>query len=61
MPADMHAMHGAGPMPAAAVAANGVVSFPVAIPSAGSYRIFVQVRRTNGVIETAALDVTVPR
>lgn len=60
MPADMHAMHGAGPMPAAAVAANGVVSFPVAIPSAGSYRIFVQVRRMNGVIETAALDVAVP-
>jgi hypothetical protein len=56
----MHAMHGAGPMPAAAVAANGVVSFPVAIPSAGSYRIFVQVRRMNGVIETAALDVAVP-
>jgi hypothetical protein len=58
MPADMHAMHGGAATPT--VAANGVVSFPVAIPSAGQYRIFVQVRRTNGVIETAALDVTVP-
>ncbi len=59
---DMHAMHGAGAasVGASAVAAQGVVSFPVAIPSAGRYRIFVQVRRMTGVIETAALDVVVP-
>jgi hypothetical protein len=60
MPADMHAMHGGAPV-AATVAATGVVSFPVAIPSAGRYRIFVQVRRMSGVIETAALDVVVPQ
>ena len=59
MPAAMHAMHGGAAMPAT-VAASGVVSFPVAMPSAGSYRIFVQVRRMSGVIETAALDVVVP-
>jgi hypothetical protein len=60
--ADMHAMHGTGAASAGmgAVAAQGVVSFPVAIPSAGRYRIFVQVRRMSGVIETAALDVVVP-
>ena len=52
MPADMHAMHATAP--------RGDISFPVAFPSAGSYRVFVQVRRTSGVIETAALDVTVP-
>jgi hypothetical protein len=56
MPAEAHAMHGAGVAPAA----DGTVSFPVAIPSAGSYRIFVQVRRVGGGIETAALDVVVP-
>jgi EAL domain-containing protein (putative c-di-GMP-specific phosphodiesterase class I) len=66
--ADMHASHGAGAVSAGAgagagagaVAAQGVVSFPVAIPSAGRYRIFVQVRRMSGVIETAALDVDPP-
>jgi len=58
MPADMHAMHTGGAAPA--VAATGAVSFPVAFPSAGSYRVFVQVRRMSGVIETAVLDVTVP-
>jgi hypothetical protein len=41
------------------VAATGDVSFPVAFPSAGSYRVFVQVRRAGHVIETAVLDVTV--
>jgi hypothetical protein len=42
------------------VAARGDVSFPVAFPSAGRYRVFVQVRRVGKPIETAALDVTVP-
>ena len=41
------------------VAATGDVSFPVAFPSAGSYRVFVQVRRAGHAIETAVLDVTV--
>ena len=58
MPAGMHAMHGG--VASSAVAAMGAVSFPVAFPSAGVYRVFVQVRRMSGVIETAALDVTVP-
>jgi hypothetical protein len=51
---------GAMAMPSAAVAARGDVSFPVAFPSAGSYRVFVQVRRVGRAIETAVLDVTVP-
>jgi hypothetical protein len=51
----MHASHSGN-----AVAANGEVRFPVAFPSAGRYRIFVQVRRTTGAIETVALDVSVP-
>ena len=42
------------------VGARGDVSFPVAFPSAGRYRVFVQVRRDGGAIETAVLDVTVP-
>jgi len=36
------------------------VSFPVAFPSAGDYRVFVQVRRAGGKIETAAMDIVVP-
>ena len=42
-----------------AVAARGDVSFPVAFPSAGTYRVFVQVRRAGHAVETAALDLTV--
>jgi hypothetical protein len=42
------------------VAANGDVSFPVAFPSAGAYRVFVQVRRVGRAIETAVVDVVVP-
>ncbi len=42
-----------------AIAATGDVNFPVAFPSSGTYRVFVQVRRVGGVIETAVIDVTV--
>ena len=38
---------------------NVPLSFPFAFPSAGDYRVFVQVKR-GGVIETAAFDVHVP-
>jgi hypothetical protein len=41
------------------IAATGDVAFPVAFPSAGSYRVFVQVRRVGRAIETAAIDLTV--
>ena len=53
---DMAAMQGAPD----GVAATGDVSFPVAFPSAGSYRVFVQVRRVGRAIDTAVLDVIVP-
>jgi hypothetical protein len=35
-----------------------VVSFPYGFPSAGTYRIFVQIKH-NGQIETAAFDARV--
>lgn len=38
----------------------GEVNFPVAFPSAGEYRVLVQVRRTSGRFETAAINVVVP-
>jgi len=47
-----HAMPG---MPSTAPSA---LAFPFAFPTAGAYRVFVQVRR-NGVVETAAFDVSV--
>ena len=37
----------------------GDVRFPVAFPSAGAYRVFVQVRRVGHSTETAAIDITV--
>jgi hypothetical protein len=42
-----------------AMSVPGDVSFPVAFPSAGTYRVFVQLRRTTGQIATAALDLSV--
>lgn len=51
--ADPHAAHD---MTAAAVPAR--ISFPYGFPSAGDYRIFVQMKRA-GRIESAAFDVTV--
>jgi len=39
---------------------TGEVRFPVAFPSAGAYRVLVQVRRASGLIETAAIDLVVP-
>jgi len=48
-------MHGG----VATIAGQGDVRFPVAFPSEGTYRVFVQVRRVGHAIETAAIDVTV--
>jgi hypothetical protein len=57
-----HEGHAGHAMPDAApdVAATGEVAFPVAFPTAGRYRVFVQLRRQGRAIETAAIDVTVP-
>jgi hypothetical protein len=49
-----HAMHAMGPTDTGGTA----LAFPFAFPTAGAYRVFVQVRR-NGVVETAAFDVAV--
>jgi hypothetical protein len=38
---------------------SGPIAFPFAFPSAGDYRVFVQIRR-RGAVETAAFDVHVP-
>lgn len=48
--------HAGMEMPSAAGATS--LAFPFAFPSAGAYRVFVQVKR-KGVVETAAFDVTV--
>jgi hypothetical protein len=53
-PVSEHAMH------APAVAAMGEVSFPVAFPSAGTYRVIVQVRRVGRAVETGMIEVVVP-
>jgi hypothetical protein len=42
-------------MPAMGTASTGVVTFPFAFPSAGAYRLFVQVK-VEGAVETAAFD-----
>jgi hypothetical protein len=47
-------MHAMGPTDTGGTA----LAFPFAFPTAGAYRVFVQVRR-NGVVETAAFDVSV--
>jgi hypothetical protein len=59
----MHSMPGhVMPMDSSATATlPGDITFPVAFPSAGQYRVFVQVRRRNQQIETAAMDVMVPK
>lgn len=49
-----HDMRAMGPSDTGVTA----LAFPFAFPSAGAYRVFVQVRR-NGVVETAAFDVSV--
>jgi predicted secreted protein len=59
-PAMPHAMPMSHAMPDEPVA-RGDVSFPVAFPSAGTYRVFVQVRRVGRAVETAVMDVLVPQ
>jgi hypothetical protein len=52
-PASTHSMH------APTVAATGEVSFPVAFPSAGTYRVIVQLRRVGRTVETGMIEVVV--
>ncbi|MCU0646623.1 MAG: hypothetical protein MUF00_01395 [Gemmatimonadaceae bacterium] len=51
-----HAMHG---MTTPTIAATGEVTFPIAFPSAGTYRVIVQVRRMGRDVETGMIEVTV--
>ena len=53
-----HAEHQLSAVPG--VAAMGEVSFPVAFPTAGSYRVIVQVRRVGHAVETGMIEVVVP-
>ncbi|MCU0633287.1 MAG: hypothetical protein MUE41_00325 [Gemmatimonadaceae bacterium] len=57
-PASPHAAHAMGSAPI--VAATGEVSFPLAFPSAGTYRVIVQVRRVGRAVETGMIEVVVP-
>ncbi len=50
--------HDMSAMPSDAPSAAGVVNFPFSFPTAGAYRVFVQIKR-HGAVETTAFDVTV--
>jgi len=49
---------GACPMPGMAAPASSSVTFPYGFPSAGTYRIFVQIKR-GGRVETGVFDARV--
>lgn len=55
----MMAMPNMADTPTPETVAHAKLYFPFAFPSAGDYRVFVQIKR-RGVVETAAFDVTVP-
>ena len=57
---DVHAMGAMHAMPAPAPDSTGVVEFPYAFPSPGTYRVWVQVRR-GGSVQTGRFDVLVDR